>query len=564
MTYRHGFSAALLAALLGAAMLPHGAIGQPAAAVRPAAGATETEPAGYRALVGLYQEFRAFVPPRMRDGVPDYAPAAMEAQYAGLQRFMARLRAIDDSAWPIPLRVDYMLVLAEMRGMEFQHRVVQPWRRDPAFYSTTHLGFGPKMHGAFSIPDLPMSADQARALAERLNAVPEALRQARANLTDPRGDLARLAIEQKRIEVNVFSRLAEEARAHHPELVAPARRARDAAAGFLSWLEGIEATLPPHGGVGRENYDWYLRHVLLLPYTADEIETIGEREYQRMVAFLRIEEHRNRDLPEIPMVRNREAFDAKREGEDNALLAFLRDGGWVTIPDYLRHDPQEGPYILPAERDPERPGLFDDPENVHFFFQTEFRDGLPLRAHNLPGHMFDRLQSERDTRPIRGQRRLFFVDGVRNEGWAFYLEEMILQGGLLDDRPRTREIDYILGAKRAARLRPEIRMHANEWTWAEANASLIARTPRWMLPGDAIAQFDIELYLRQPGYGIGYHIGKVELERLLAERSMQLGEAFDIREFHDRFRAAGAVPISLIRWEMTGRDDEIQALRGDF
>ncbi|WP_157123742.1 DUF885 family protein [Allosphingosinicella indica] len=535
----------------------------PPAGVTATSGA-EAQPEAYRALVALHGEFRALVPPPMRDGVPDYSPAATGAQYRALQQLMGRLRAIDDSAWPIPLRVDYMVVLAEMRGMDFQHRVLKPWQRDPAFYSTTNLGFGPKMHGAFSIPDLPMPAAEAGALAKKLNAVPEALRQARANLTEPRGDLARLAIEQKRIEVNVFSRLASEAKAHNPELVAPATRARDAAAGFLAWLTQIEAGLPAHGGVGRENYDWYLRHVLLLPYTADQIETIGDREYQRMVAFLRIEEHRNRDLPEIPMVRSRAAFDAKRAREDEALLTFLREGKWVTVPDYLRHDPAEGPYILPAERDPKRPGLFDDPENVHFFFQTEFRDGTPLRAHNLPGHMFDRLQAERDTRPIRGQRRLFFVDGVRNEGWAFYLEEMILQGGMLDGSPRTREIDYMLGAKRAARLRPEVRMHANEWTWAEANASLISRTPRWMHKGDAIAQFDIELYLRQPGYGIGYHIGKVELERLLAERSMQLGDSFDIRAFHDQFRAAGAVPISLIRWEMTGRDDEIATLRGDF
>lgn len=552
--------AALLALLLSAGAIP----AQPTQAPVTAPAASQPVPAGYQTLVSLYQEFRAFVPPAMRDGVPDYSPAAMAAQYAGLQRLMTRLREIDDSGWPIPYRVDYMVVLAEMRGLEFQHRVVEPWKRDPAFYSTTNLGFGPKMHGAFNVPTLPVSADQVAPLAARLNAVPEALRQARANLTDPRGDLARLAIQQKRIEVNVFARLAEDARTRNPGLVAPALRARDAAAAFLAWLEGIEASLPAHAGVGRENYDWYLRHVLLLPYTSREIETIGEREYQRMIAFLRIEEHRNRGLPELPMVRTRAEFDAKREREDNSLLAFLRDGDWVTIPDYVRHDPEEGPYILPAERDPSRPGLFDNPEGVHFFFQTEFRDGLPLRAHNLPGHAFDQLQAERDTRPIRGERRLFFVDGLRNEGWAFYLEEMILQAGLLDDRPRTREIDYILGAKRAARVLPELRMQANEWTWAEANASLVSRTPRWMHPGDAIAQFDIELYLRQPGYGIGYYIGKVELERLLAERSMQLGDAFDIRAFHDRFRAAGALPLSLIRWELTGRDDEIRTMRGDF
>lgn len=515
---------------------------------------------GYAELVALYGEFRAFVLPEMKNGVPDYSEPAMARQHQALQTYLQRLKAIDDSKWPIPRRVDYMLVLAEMRGMDFQHRVVRPWKRDPAFYSTTNLGFGPKMHGAMNLPELPAAKEQVTELVGKLDAVPEALRQARLNLVDARGDLARLAIAQKQIEINVYGRLAEAAAGHHPELVAPARRARAATVDFLRWLQKIEGGLPAHGGVGKENYDWYLRHVLLFPYDAAEVETIADREYQRMVAFLKIEEQRNRSVPMPQPVTTRAEFDRAREEADKELLRFLGDG-WMTIPDYLKHDPEEGPYILPAERDPSRPGLFDPPLNLHFFFEAEFRDPRPLRAHNLPGHAFDGLQYSRDTRPIRGNRRLFFVNGVRAEGWAFYLEELILQAGMLDDRPKAREIDYILGAKRAARVIPELRMQANEWTWAEANRSLISRTPKWMKPGDAIAQFDIELYLRQPGYGIGYYMGKVELEKLLAERAMQLGDRFDIKQFHDAFRASGSIPISLIRWEMTGQDDEIRTMR---
>ena len=528
---------------------------------QPVAAQTEQPASGYAALLSLYDEFRALTVPEMAHGVPDYTPAAMQRQAERLAGLQQRLRAIDDGAWPIAERVDYMVVLAEMRGLEFQHRVMQPWKRDPAFYSTTNLGFGPKMHGAFGIPALPLKGDALRRFKASLDAVPAALRQARINLTDPRGDLARLAIVQKQVEINVFAELAARAAKEQPELVQPARRAQAAAAEFKAWLESIEAGLPAHGGVGKENYAWYLKNVLLLPYTPEEVETIGEREYQRQVAFLKIEEHRNRAIPMPEPVKTRAEFDTKRKAEDEHLLKQLREGQWVTIPDYVQHDPEEGPYVFPFERDPSKPGLFDPPLNLHFFFQAEFRDGLPLRAHNLPGHMFDGLQAARDTRPIRGKPRLFFVNGLRNEGWAFYLEEMILQAGMLEDRPKTREIDYILGAKRAARVVPEIRMQANEWTWKQANESLIARTPKWMKPGDAVAQFDIELYLRQPGYGIGYYMGKVELEKLLAEVAMQQGEAFDIKAFHDRFRAAGSIPISLIRWEMTGRDDEVRTMR---
>lgn len=530
-------------------------------AAQPVAAQTEQPASGYAALLALYDEFRALTVPEMKGGVPDYTPTAMQRQAERLAAMQQRLRAIDDSAWPIAERVDYMVVLAEMRGFEFQHRVMQPWKRDPAFYSTTNLGFGPKMHGAFGIPELPLKGDALSRFGASLEAVPAALRQARVNLTDPRGDLARLAIVQKQVEINVFAELAAHAAKVQPELVQPARRAQAAAAEFRAWLQSIEAGLPAHGGVGKENYAWYLKNVLLLPYTPEEVETIGEREYQRQVAFLKIEEHRNRAIPMPDPVTTRAQFDAKRKAEDEQLLKALRDGQWVTIPDYVKHDPEEGPYVFPFERDPSKPGLFDPPLNLHFFFQAEFRDGLPLRAHNLPGHMFDGLQAARDTRPVRGKPRLFFVNGLRNEGWAFYLEEMILQAGMLEDRPKTREIDYILGAKRAARVLPEIRMQANEWTWQQANESLVARTPKWMKPGDAVAQFDIELYLRQPGYGIGYYMGKVELEKLLAEVAMQQGEAFDIKAFHDRFRAAGSIPISLIRWEMTGRDDEVRTMR---
>lgn len=517
--------------------------------------------AGYEALVALYDEFRDFATAPVVDGAPDYSESAMTAQHAALDDYMQRLAAIDDSSWPVSRRADYMLVLAEMRGMDFQHRVIQPWRRDPAFYSVTNLGFGPKMDGAFAVPELPVDETGAAGLRERLEAVPAILAQARENLVDARGDLARLAIRQKDIEVNVFTRLAQAAQSHHPELVRPARDAADASAAFRDWLADIESGLPAHGGVGRENYEWYLRYVLLFPYDPDEIRIIGDREYQRVTAFLAMEEHRNRATPMPEPLTTREEFDRRRMEADNDLLDFLSGEEILTLPDYLQHNPEEGPYILPAERDPDRPGLFEPPLDLHFFFQAEFRDGRPLRAHNLPGHAFDRLQWRRDNRPIRGQGRLFFVNGVRSEGWAQYLEEMVHQMGLLDERPKTREITYILAAKRAARLAPELRMHANEWTYAEAMESLIERTPRWMEPGDAIAEFDIELYLRQPGYGMGYYMGKVELEKLLSERFLAEGEAFHIRDFHDAFRASGAMPVSLIRWEMTGDDSEIASMR---
>ncbi|MCZ8133040.1 MAG: DUF885 family protein [Steroidobacteraceae bacterium] len=518
-------------------------------------------PAAYQDLLAVYREFRALATPTVVDGVPDYGPRAMAAQHRETKRLMQRLQRIDDSRWPIPYRVDYMVVLAEMRGLDFAHRVIRPWRRDPAFWSTTNLGFGPKMHGAMSIPRLPLAPDKVDAVELQLRAVPAILEQARRVLTEPRGDLARLAIIQKGIEVRVYGQLARDLAAHHPRLVPAAEGARDAAQRFLDWLESIEAKLPAHGGIGRDEYDWYLRNVLLFPYTWEEMRILGEREWQRSMVFLKLEEHRNRGIPMIEPATTLAEFERRREEADAELLKWLREAGIMTVPDWLVSPKNEGPYVLPGDRDPAKPGPFDAPIQRHFFRETEDRDPRPLRAHNVPGHLYDGLARARDARPIRGDARLFYIDGIRSEGWALYLEEMLTQAGFLADRPKTREINYILQAKRAARVLPELMMQANAWTYREAMGSLTSRTPYWMKPDDAIAQFDLELYLRQPGYGVGYYMGKVELEALMAEVALAEGRGFDVKRFHDRFFASGRIPISLIRWELTGKDDQVRTMR---
>ena len=57
-----------------------------------------------------------------------------------------------------------------------------------------------------------------------------------------------------------------------------------------------------------------------------------------------------------------------------------------------------------------------------------------------------------------------------------------------------------------------------------------------------------------------YVIGKIHLEKLIADRAQQTGPEFTLRKFMDDLHAAGMIPTSLIRWEMTGREDEIEKL----
>ena len=64
------------------------------------------------------------------------------------------------------------------------------------------------------------------------------------------------------------------------------------------------------------------------------------------------------------------------------------------------------------------------------------------------------------------------------------------------------------------------------------------------------------------GQGSGYILGKIQLEQLLAERSLQLRDDFDLGAFHDELLSQGMIPLTLLRWEMTGYDDQVREYWG--
>ena len=125
--------------------------------------------------------------------------------------------------------------------------------------------------------------------------------------------------------------------------------------------------------------------------------------------------------------------------------------------------------------------------------------------------------------------------------------------GMFDRHPRSRELIYILLAQRAARAQGDLRMHARQATLEQAAAFTSANTPRgWLSLDGQLVRGEQHLYLRQPAYGTSYLLGKFQIERLLADRRRQFGSEFTMRRFMDEFNAAGLIPISLIRWELTG------------
>src|SRR5467141_1873009 len=260
----------------------------------------------YDDLLSLFQDWRSFQKPKLAGGVPDYTPAAMAAQRRALAGYRKRLAAIDSAGWPVPQKVDYQVARSEMNGLDFDHRVLQPWARNPAFYVTVVADESdqPAREGPFAYGTVelfrwrfPLTEARADELAARLAPVPALLRQARGNLTGNARDLWRLGIRAQEQQRNVLAQLRDQA-APHPALAAAVGRALEAIDEFIRWLKAQAASKDGPSGVGIETYDWYLAHVQVLPYTWAGELTLAQRELARATAALALEEHRNGGLPQ--------------------------------------------------------------------------------------------------------------------------------------------------------------------------------------------------------------------------------------------------------------------------
>jgi len=508
-------------------------------------------------------DWREYAAPNVHDGIPDYSSDAMAQQYATLESWRTQLENADTTGWPVSEQIDWYLVWIEINGLDFAHRVKQPWRRDPAFYvwfypSPTDVPEreAPNIHGAIELPKYtqPLSNDDAADLAARLGWTAPLFEQAKINLTGEAHDLWRTGERSIRSQSRALEALAEREQDSHPDLAKAALGARNASEDFADWIAERSDTKKGISGVGKENYTWNLRNVHLLPYTWEDQVLLMQRELDRAHSALRLEEHRNRDLPRLTKIQIAEEYDRKFNAAVDEYVAFLQEDEILPIKEYIE----------PALR--ARVNSFTPSEGLRgFFSEITYRDPLVMRTHDYHWIDLARLREEPHSSVIRQGPLLYNAFDSRAEGMATGMEEMMMHAGLFDDKPRTRELIWVLLAQRAARGLGGLYQHGHEMSLDEAATFASKWTPWDLLPADGnTIQGEEQFYLRQPSYGTSYVIGKLVVERLIAEYARQRDGEFVLSEFMDEFNASGIIPMSLIYWEMTGDRSLLdQALSGE-
>lgn len=514
----------------------------------------------YDDLVALFREWRAFEKPPLLDGAPDYRAETFEKRWPGFKELQSRLKAIDTTSWSVPNQIDWVIVWAEMNGYDFNHRILQPWVRDPAFYksvwshrSDVPAHEGPTNHGTTELwtYEFPLSAGERTRLLSDLKSITPLNKQAKLNLTGNAKDLWVAGIRDIQNQGVVLTDFkTHEHIKNDAELLSVIEDAITSTNELVNWLQSEANKKTGPSGIGKDNYTWYLQNVHLVPLTWEDELMILKRELARAWSSLKLEEHRNRNLPELTDADSPEAYNQLAEASAQSLMNFLEQQDIVTVK----------PYFELALR--EHLGEFVPKDKRNFFLIGEHYDPRPLYSHFYHWFELARMDTEPHTSEIRKGPLLYNIFDSRNEGTATAVEEIFMQAGLYDDSPRTKEIVFIMIAQRAARGIGSLYAHANEMTMEEAGGIHSEYTPRgWMKTEKELLLFEQHLYLRQPGYGTSYITGKYLLEAAMAEyaRQQELQDAsFAIKDFFDTLNSIGNIPIALGHWQMTGSKEHLK------
>ncbi len=494
--------------------------------------------------------------------VPDWSPAAAESYRRQVAEFDRRWYAIDASKGPVPRQVDYRLIGSAIARAHWELDVERGWRRNPSFY--LHQTLGAYFHLLLQPP--PFSNERGANIIATLNAAPKILASARQNLTEPVRPFAELSLDQLQ---DVRPRLLTSARELKPSLDADSQKHIDAAAetavqaleNYREWLNGKIPSMTTQTAVGKDGYVFFLKNVALLPYTPEQLLEIGHNEWARSVSFQTYEEHRNLGVAELPIPKSIEEEIARELEDEQSIRRYLQDKHILSVPSWMQHYTYQAmpAYLKPLEgvgeaddftsesRLKENCVRYIDPPSADlgYFALADAKDPRVGIVHEgVPGHYFQLALSWAHPDPIRRH----YYDSGANEGIGFYSEEMLLEAGLFDNSPHSREIIDNMVRLRALRVEVDVKLALGEFTIAQA-ADYLQKT----VPMDShTAHAEAAFFASYPGQAISYQIGKTQIMSFLAEARRQQGDKFDLQAFHDFLWLNGNVPIALQRWELLG------------
>ena len=327
---------------------------------------------------------------------------------------------------------------------------------------------------------------------------------------------------------------------------------------LVSFLRHQESIAPTKDGLwqfahGDAYYHYLLRHYTTTDMTADEIHDWGLQELNRIHAEMR-ERFDELGYPQgesLVELFNRVAKDGGQVSGNEVIATYesLIDRAYARLDAAFNTRPQaqvvvvrspiHGMYVS-ASLDGSRPGAF----HAGPASSEEALYAMPTLAYHetIPGHHFQiALAQESDLPSFRNS--VSFLGYA--EGWALYAEQLAWELGWYQDDPYGNLGRLQAQAFRAARLVIDTGIHAQGWTFDEALDFLIENVG--YESGDSVdPNLQIARYVVWPGQATAYHIGMIKMMELRQRAMDQLGDQFDLQDYHSLVLGNGSMPLQVL------------------
>jgi len=496
------------------------------------------------------------------DRLADYAAAAVASRREHVKRLLAEVKGMPGGAWSRDDRIDWLLFRSDLEEAAFFDRVMRPEETNPQLYVNECS------NGIFSLlkKEYDSPANRARSATARLAKMPALLDQGKQNLKAPVKLYARLAAQAAESIDGLFKEslmtLAKDLPAEEKEALV---KARDGALGALhayaGWLKGRLAGMVEFAPMGEANYNYFLKHVYLLPIDAKQVAMLGEAELARYRALESLlpdpslaspDPSRAAHVPE-----NQQAFLEAYESRQTEMIDFLKKNRLLTLPEYLgafsiRQLPEAfkptspgGFMNPPGKYDKDSGGFYFiptyDPGSGNFYIRAAIEDPRPILGHEgTPGHFLQLSIAHHLGNEIRREHQ----DDVFVEGWALYTEEMLMRTGLYPDSSPSQGQVLRLSRYRAARIGVDVNLHTGKWTFDQAVKYFqeAGGLDREAAEGEAAGAAS------EPTQKITYMVGKWQIMRLLGRYRDHAGKEFRLKGFHDELLKNGSLPLSVVEW----------------
>ncbi len=576
MTQRLVIGAAVAAIAVGLAGC--GKKQEPAPAPGPSASSVALEP-----LIQQYADLERKDEDDESGGLRDVSLDGFKKEIDTRRQLLAKIQQVDATGLSREEDIDRRLMIGLLESTIHTAQARRMWENDASLYVPAgEIGRALEP----TAPGTPQ--ERAANLTKLLEQVPARIEQARKNLVKPPRSYTESAIFKTEGTLKLMRAgapgLAQEAGEQGKALTAAAGTAQKALEDYRKFLR--EDLLPRSTGtwvLGKENYDYVLKHRWFLDADADTILARGQKAFEETEALAQqvaqriqpgakhwteVYEKIKDDHPKADGIK--EAYQAKID----LAKAFVIEHKIATLP--------AGENVITIDTPPamRRSSPFGTFQSVDAFGEglqgklvlTPIEDWMTpqqrkdrLRSHHnawipiiavheaYPGHHVDGLNRKANTRLLRKVVR----ESIMSEGWGLYTEEMMFQQGFLQgDDVRLTQLRNRLW--RAARVIMDASLHTGKMTYDEAVTFLAdkVRFDRYA------AGLDVDMYTVRPTYVLGYLIGMQEIEGIHKDYVAKYGEPSPPSEFYDRLLSVGSIPPALVRESLFAQKAEEVAAKG--